>query len=252
MAKAVHTLKSRPTLTGGADSYRVGLGTVTGHRAAIGEGFVMMESMGVVRGLGAEDRADTIRALLHDLRGPVAAIRNLAGLPGLPPERRMQAIENQADWLHRLIEVALSDGGHDELDNVDASEEVERAVRMVRPLTTAEITVRAPAPLVVWARPVALERALACVLDNACRAAGPEGHIGVHVDADPGTSMGIIRVVDDGPGPGRIAAQTSLGLTTTRAMTAACEGSFRLYPRPGGGAIAEIGLSLVEVHQVAG
>jgi hypothetical protein len=58
--------------------------------------------------------------------------------------------------------------------------------------------------------------------------------------------------VDDGPGPGRIAAQTLLGLTTTRAMTAACEGSFRLYPRPGGGTVAEIRLSLAQVHQVAG
>lgn len=212
----------------------------------------MVESIRAVRALGMADRADTIRALLHDLRGPVAAIRNLAGLPGVPPERRMQAIEDQAAWLHKIVEAALAEGGHDDLDVLDAGEEAERAVRIARPLTTAGLTVHAAGPLAVWARPVALDRALACVLDNACRAAGPEGHIEVHVDADVGTNTGVIRVVDDGPGPGRIAAQTSLGLTTTRAMVAACEGSFRLYPNPDGGAVAEIALRLARVHQVAG
>jgi signal transduction histidine kinase len=212
----------------------------------------MVESIGAVRGLGKADHADTIRALLHDLRGPVAAIANLAGLPGEPPERRMQAIEHQAAWLHSLIEVALADGGHDDLDIVEATEAAERAADIVRPLTGAQLTVHASARPAVWARPVALGRALACVLDNAGRAAGPAGHIEVHVDADLATNTGVIRVVDDGPGPGRIAAQTSLGLTTTRAMTAACEGSFRLYPRPGGGTVAGIRLSLAQVHQVAG
>jgi K+-sensing histidine kinase KdpD len=212
----------------------------------------MGEIMGAAMGLGREDRADTIRALLHDLRGPVAAIRNLAGLPGVPPDRRMQAIEDQAAWLHRIVEDALAGGGHDYLDVVDAVEAVERAVRITRPRTTADISVRTSTSLGMWARPVALDRALACVFDNACRAAGPEGHIVVHVDADLGAGTGLIRVVDDGPGPGRIAAQTSLGLTTTRAMTAACEGSFRLYANPDGGAVAEIVLSLAEVHKVAG
>ncbi len=211
----------------------------------------MVEGVGAVQAPRMVDRADTIRALLHDLRGPVAAIRNLAGLPGLPPDLQ-QAIEDQAVWLHRLVEAALAEGGHDDLDVVTAADEVERAVSIVRPRTTAEVSVEANDQFTVWARPIALGRALACVLDNACRAAGPQGHVVVRVDADLATGTGVIRVVDDGPGPGRITAQTSLGLTTTRAMTAACEGSFRLYPSPEGGAVAEIDLSLAEVHRVAG
>ena len=48
---------------------------------------------------------------------------------------------------------------------------------------------------------------------------------GVYADAQrraPG------QCSDDGPGLGKVASRTSLGLTTTRAMVAACNGSFRL------------------------
>ncbi|WP_425565344.1 ATP-binding protein [Pedococcus aerophilus] len=85
---------------------------------------------------------------------------------------------------------------------------------------------------------MALGRALACVLDNAVRAAGGEGHVTVTVHTD---GAGVhVTVRDDGPGLGRIASVTSLGLTTTRAMVAACKGSFRLYTADEGGVIADI------------
>jgi signal transduction histidine kinase len=96
---------------------------------------------------------------------------------------------------------------------------------------------------------VALSRALACVLDNAVRAAGPGGRVRVAVrSADDGVHL---TVSDDGPGIGRIAARTSLGLTTTRAMVAACNGSFRLYPGEHGGAVADICLTQAGLRAVA-
>jgi signal transduction histidine kinase len=60
-----------------------------------------------------------------------------------------------------------------------------------------------------------------------------------------------VRVVDDGPGLGRVAARTSLGLTTVRAMVAACHGSFELMSRASGGAVADIRLAESRLKVVA-
>jgi signal transduction histidine kinase len=60
-----------------------------------------------------------------------------------------------------------------------------------------------------------------------------------------------LTVTDNGPGLGRVAARTSLGLTTTRAMVAACSGSFELYAGPDGGAVADICLAQAELRSVA-
>jgi signal transduction histidine kinase len=101
----------------------------------------------------------------------------------------------------------------------------------------------------VWARPVALSRALACVLDNAVRAAGEGGHVTVGVQLD---CAGVhLTVSDDGPGLGFVAARTSLGLTTTRAMVAACNGSFELYAGRDGGVVADICLAEAGIRSVA-
>jgi signal transduction histidine kinase len=100
-----------------------------------------------------------------------------------------------------------------------------------------------------WARPVALSRALACVLDNAVRAAGESGAVTVTVVED---STGThVRVADTGPGFGRIASRTSLGLTTTRAMVAACQGTFDIRDGRDGGAVADICLGTVGLEAVA-
>ena len=58
-------------------------------------------------------------------------------------------------------------------------------------------------------------------------------------------------VTDDGPGLGKVTARTSLGLTTTRAMVAACHGSFTLHAADGGGTVGEICLAQTELGLVA-
>jgi Signal transduction histidine kinase len=88
------------------------------------------------------------------------------------------------------------------------------------------------------AAPVALSRAVSCVLDNALRAAGPDGHVTVDV-----TGTGheiIIQVIDDGPGLGYVPIHNSLGLTITRALVSACGGGFELKPGIAGGMNARI------------
>ena len=86
--------------------------------------------------------------------------------------------------------------------------------------------------------PVALSRAVSCVLDNAVRAAGPGGHVSVAVN---GTDSEVtIQVIDDGPGLGKVPTNNSLGLSITRALVCACGGAFDLRPGPARGVIARI------------
>lgn len=201
---------------------------------------------------GTDGHGDTVRALLHDLRGPVAAIRNLANSPAGQTDRGLQAIIAHAGWLGCLIENALSEGAHDDVRVVDVGSSVERAVTMARHRGGAAVGIATGPPTRAWARPVALGRALDCILDNATRAAGPDGQVVVRTGVDVRTGEVSVVIADDGPGLGRIASGTALGLTTTRAMVAACGGAFELAAGCDGGAVATIHLELAAEERVAG
>ncbi|GAB3081289.1 hypothetical protein GCM10027080_31760 [Pedococcus soli] len=186
---------------------------------------------------------DTVRALLHDLRQPLAAILLLSGAEGGDNARKMNLIEGQARWLAELVEAVLSDASDDDVESIDLTTVVRRATERAQVTASCPIKIDVVGAPQAWARPVALGRALSCVLDNAVRAAGEEGHVTVAVHTD---GAGVhVTVRDDGPGLGRIASVTSLGLTTTRAMVAACKGSFRLYTADEGGVVADITLAPV-------
>jgi K+-sensing histidine kinase KdpD len=192
---------------------------------------------------------DTVRALLHDLRQPLAAILLLSGTEGGDVGRKMDGIAGQARWLADLVEVVLGEAHGDEVVGTDVVQVARSAVDRAQATAACVITLDAVTPLQAWARPVALSRALACVLDNAVRAAGDDGHVTVAVHAD---AAGVhVTVRDDGPGLGRISSRTSLGLTTTRAMVAACHGSFRICTAEEGGVVADITLASSEIRSVA-
>ncbi|WP_270889430.1 sensor histidine kinase [Pedococcus sp. 5OH_020] len=192
---------------------------------------------------------DTVRALLHDLRQPLAAILLLAGTEGGDAGWKMDGIAGQARWLADLVDTVLSEAAADEIEATDVTLLAEAAVQRARATAACEITVQAePAPD-VWARPVALSRALACVVDNAVRAAGEGGHVRVCVRSD---ADGVhLTVVDDGPGLGQVSPRTSLGLTTTRAMVAACNGAFVIHTAREGGVVADICLAPAALRSVA-
>jgi signal transduction histidine kinase len=192
---------------------------------------------------------DTVRALLHDLRQPLAAILLLAGTDGGDTGRKLDVIAGQARWLADLVEVSLSDAATDEVSATNVAGLAESAVERAQATADCEVSLEVDDVVPAGARPVALSRALACVLDNAVRAAGPGGHVDVNVHT--GSDGVHLTVSDDGPGIGRITTRTSLGLTTTRAMVAACNGSFRLLAGEGGGAVADIRLTEAGLRAVA-
>jgi K+-sensing histidine kinase KdpD len=192
---------------------------------------------------------DTVRALLHDLRQPLAAILLLSGTDGGDTGRKLQGIAGQARWLADLVETVLSDAAGDEAIRTDVVRVAQAAVERARATADCTIVFETTGAHEAWARPVALSRALACVVDNAVRAAGPGGTVKVAVDVDV---AGVhITVADNGPGLGHVAARTSLGLTTTRAMVAACHGSFELHTAESGGAVAVITLADAFLQAVA-
>jgi signal transduction histidine kinase len=192
---------------------------------------------------------DTVRALLHDLRQPLAAILLLAGTEGGDVGRKMDGIAGQARWLAELVETSLSEAAADEVTTTDVVAIAERAAARARATARCDITVGSVGAPEAWARPVALSRALACVLDNAVRAAGDGGHVRIDTFAD---HEGVhVTVTDDGPGLGKVSARTSLGLTTTRAMVAACHGSFQLHAANDNGTVADICLARAELRRVA-
>jgi K+-sensing histidine kinase KdpD len=184
--------------------------------------------------------SDTIRALLHDLRQPLAAILLLSASPNGDVEQKLSKIRDEASWLAELVESSLDDAAGDTVILVDAREVADLVARRAGAAVSTDITVSSGGPVWAVARRVALARALACVVDNAVRAAGPDGHVRITA-CDCGIAVHL-TVLDDGPGLGHVAERTSLGLITTRAMVAACEGAFRLAAGRDGGAEADISL----------
>jgi signal transduction histidine kinase len=192
----------------------------------------------VAPGCAVPNCPDTVRALCHDLRQPLAAILLMAGADSGDLRRRMDGILDQAQWLVDMVEAVLGGAAGDRPGRVDVVDLASRCVQLARHTADCEIGFIAGESAMAVAAPVALSRAVGCLLDNAVRAAGPGGHVTVDVT---GTAHEIIiRVIDDGPGLGHVPAHTSLGLPITRALVCACGGEFDLKPGTGGGVVARI------------
>jgi signal transduction histidine kinase len=191
--------------------------------------------------LAARD-VDPIRGLCHDMRQPIAAILMLADTADSDPQRRLDLIAEQARWLASLVDDVLVDAAADDVGPVDVTACTALAVEGARPSAACRLVLAAPPGVRATARSVALTRAVSCLVDNAVRAAGPDGAVTVTV-ADSADADGVtISVVDDGPGLGQVPARSSLGLSISRALVASCGGTLALRPGSDGGAVATIGL----------
>lgn len=181
---------------------------------------------------------DTVRALCHDLRQPLAAIQLLAGAEGGDVRHRLDLILDQVRWLSQMVEGVIGEAAEDQPVNVDVADLASHAVLRAQPTATCHIGFVGTDRAIATASPIALSRAISCLLDNGVRAAGPHGQVTVEVRHD---DAGIaILVIDDGPGLGHVPANHSLGLTITRALVSACGGAFELRPGAAVGMVAQI------------
>lgn len=198
---------------------------------------------------GEPNCVDTVRALCHDLRQPLAAILLLAGAEGGDVRRRLDGILDQAQWLAVMVEGVIGGAADDRPEPVDVANLAAACVLRAQHTADCEIGFFSEDPAMAVAAPVALSRAISCVLDNAVRAAGTGGCVTVDVTR---TAHNIsIRVIDNGPGLGHVPIQNSLGLTITRALVAACGGGFELHPGSAVGAVARIVLPALSSRALA-
>lgn len=197
----------------------------------------------------APNCVDTVRALCHDLRQPLAAILLLAGAEGGDVRRRLDGILDQAQWLAVMVEGVIGGAADDPPERVDIADLAAACVLRARLTADAEIGFISIDHVMAVASPVALSRAISCILDNAVRAAGTGGCVTVDVTR---TARNIsICVIDNGPGLGSVPIQNSLGLTITRALVSACGGGFELSSGSAGGAVAQIVLPRLRSRALA-
>ena len=181
---------------------------------------------------------DTVRALCHDLRQPLAAILLLAEAEGGDLRGRLDGILDQAQWLSDVVEGVIGGAADDRPEQVDVVELAWRCVRRAQLTADPEIECIGADRVMAVTAPVALSRAISCLLDNAVRATGPGQHVTVEVT---GAAHEVtIRVIDDGPGLGQVPTHNVLGLTITRALVSACGGGFELKNGTAGGVVAQI------------
>lgn len=165
-----------------------------------------------------------LRVAMHEIRQPLAAVFALAesarSSPGVPAEveQRLDAIIQQAQEVSGVLTSALSRMVGDpapDTGTTDVHEIVDSVVQAFRLTWSGTIIARGSRrPAWVHGGRDAVRRALMNLVDNAVRAAGPDGRVTVTVR--PGPAHVRVLVEDDGPGFGHVAGGTGLGLAITR------------------------------------
>lgn len=184
-----------------------------------------------------------MRALCHDLIQPLAAIRMLAD-PHVPSnDERLAGILHEVAWLTDLVGSVLGGKREDDQEPLDIMDVTRYAVSCCAPGVRFEVRLEGAEPVAVLAPRVSLVRALICLLDNAARAAGPQGRVTVTVSASG--PLAVVSVADDGPGVGRLAPQHSIGLVTVAGVLRDCGGRLQLENGVDGGAVATVELPLL-------
>jgi CheY-like chemotaxis protein len=152
--------------------------------------------------------------LAHELRNPLAPIRNAIGvlreLPGADErtERLRAVIDRQSEHMARLLDdlldVSRITRGKIELrrEAVDLSSVVQQAADAARHLAEARgqvLTVQVfPKPLWLDVDPTRLHQVVENLLNNAAKYTQPGGQIEVRVERD--AEFGVVRVRDNGSG----------------------------------------------------
>jgi signal transduction histidine kinase len=193
-----------------------------------------------------------LRAVLHDLRQPFAAVFALAeaarSVPGVPVEAR-DCIDLLIEQMQEVSLVAADGLAGDDAEPDGAGlVELDLVLDSVIDAFTLTWTGRLErvgwlGGLLVPGDRVTLRRCLVNLIENATRAAGPHGTVVLTVTCTA-TSVRVV-VDDDGPGFGRVPARTGLGLEATRRALEALGGALSVgLPSATGGARVVVSLPL--------
>lgn len=192
------------------------------------------------------DGLRVLRGVCHDVGQELAVVQALARLAALEaglPERVRQQLETIGEHAAYVARM-MSDSVEGVADTVefDLTELVTRMVADIRLRTRTTCEVVA-GPLRVVANPILLRRAVVNLLDNAVRAAGPDGLVLARVRRDG--DLAVVEIEDDGPGWGHVRpGSASLGLGVAHNCVAAHEGDLELETGQLGGALVRLRLAV--------
>nr|WP_288415929.1 ATP-binding protein [uncultured Novosphingobium sp.] len=206
------------------------------------------------------DRTQTMLAIGHDLKTPLARMRLRLDDDAIDPEVR-DGLNHDIDEMRMLLESIQayvdSDGRSIQQERIDLAVMAETLVDTAAD-HGADATYSGASSLEIKARPVAIRRALSNLIENAIHYGG---NVRVHVSTEKDRAE--IRIDDDGPGipedriidalqpfvrldtaRSRDTAGMGLGLAIVRKAVRAEQGTLRLSNRAEGGLRATIRLPL--------
>jgi signal transduction histidine kinase len=226
--------RSRSAVAGWCDGEPAGVcwGTMMDRRKGIGR-----RRADVAR--GAYDLL-AVRSLLHDVGHQMTTLSHLVeavrGEVDLPREARSR-MEVLALEMSRLIDTIARElsvtPSAAELSTVDLRPLIFQMVHLAKVRHPASMVLLPGPDVTLEANPTLLWRVLSNVIDNAARAAGPEGRVEIGLRDQRGAA---IDVTDDGPGFGLGPPGTSsLGLSVVTSLLESCGGSLEVQSRRLGG-----------------
>ena len=189
----------------------------------------------------ADTGPDQLMRLCHDLRQYVAA-----GLLLSEPRPGQEAGLTRLTLIHQQF-TAIAEMLAAEFDRsqgagaVNLTRLVSECADVVRLTHRGRITIARSSQVLVHGEQALLRRAVGNMLDNACRAAGPDGIVTARVDVD--AEVATVEVVDDGAGFGGITAGTGHGLQVVAAAVRACQGRVEISSGPGVGTTVRLCLA---------
>lgn len=194
-----------------------------------------------------DDRTAMVGAISHDLRTPLARIR--FKLEANPPNRAaiLSDVEKMEAMIASVLAFIRDAATVDARENLDLLSVVEVVVDDAA-LTGGDVQLVESAPLTVMGDPVALQRLLANLVDNALKYGGA-----ARVRMHERDRQAIVEVEDDGPGLATAdlsrvfepffradasrnldGGGVGLGLAVARSLARAHGGDVELISRPGG------------------
>ncbi|CAN5431980.1 hypothetical protein BH10ACT1_BH10ACT1_22660 [soil metagenome] len=180
------------------------------------------------------------RSLAHDLLQSVAIIQAIVTATRIdrPSPDRLDAnlamVEAEAQVMARLCQVQLD--GPRPVESIDLAELSHRVVNRMQAAYAGQIECEAgDGPFQVVDDPLEWERGLLNLLENACRAAGPDGKVSVRCFRQDRSLH--LSVGDSGPGFGEApAGRSSLGMAAVSRLVDRHGGHVELRRSPLGGA----------------
>ena len=189
--------------------------------------------------LAAECDLD-FRGLLHDLGHQVMTLSLLAdsvcadGALSVTARQRMEIVKQEMFRIMELIDSMSPDAACARAELIDVRQVADEVARLVSLAHDTAVTVQPGGPAVISVSASLLSRVLRNLVDNAVRAAGPNGQVSIKIEQKIQT---VLEIADTGPGFGDgPSGGAGLGLTVVRNLLHAAGGRLDIGNNPAGGA----------------